>query len=39
MGAPNKTHLEPHSLGIEHFLKMLCFEQRNKLVEVLITLR
>lgn len=39
VGAPNRIHLEPHQLGVEHFLEMLRFEQRSKLEELPITLR
>jgi hypothetical protein len=38
MGAPEKTHLELHQLGVEQFLEMLRFEQRGILEELPITL-
>ena len=34
----NWTHPEPHSVPVEQFLAMLCFEQRNKLAELPIDL-
>jgi hypothetical protein len=39
MGAPDKTHLELHQIGVEQFLEMLRFEQRSKLEELPVTLR
>ena len=39
LGPPTNIHLEPHQLGVEHFLEMLRFEQRSKLEELPIILR
>ncbi len=37
-GSPKRTHPEPHSVPIEQFLAMLCFDQRDKLAELPIDL-
>jgi hypothetical protein len=38
MGAPKKTHLELHQLGVEQYLEMLRFEQQGILKELPVTL-
>jgi hypothetical protein len=38
LGAPKKTHLELHQLGVEQFLEMLRFEQQGILKELPVTL-
>jgi hypothetical protein len=37
MGAPEKTYLELHQLGVGQFLAMLQFEQRGILKELPVT--
>ena len=34
LGAPERTHPEPHSLAVEQFLVVVRFEQRSKLAEL-----
>jgi hypothetical protein len=38
LGAPSRTHPEPHSVPVEQFLAMLRFDQRDKLAELPIDL-
>ena len=33
VGAPNRTHPEPHSVQVEQFLAKLRFEQRDKVAD------